>query len=154
MTRDWVVAHNGEADILVDHCKQLAHILLEVFERVPDVHLRDIFTVGGGVLELESLSLARGGIVNDAVAIAVAIGVGQTFSTTSRVFEGEGLLGVVSNDAAEGGWDPIDRQGSGEILQDDHGRILTEVSTWTDESWELQQLWYTMHQHLQPWSRS
>ena len=32
-------------------------------------------------------------------------------------------MGVMSDDVAEGGWGPIDRQGSGEILQDDHGTL-------------------------------
>jgi hypothetical protein len=40
------------------------------------MHLRDIFTVGRGILELESFSLVRGWVVNDAVAIAVPIGIG------------------------------------------------------------------------------
>jgi hypothetical protein len=40
------------------------------------MHLRDIFTVSRGILELESFSLVRGWVVNDAVAIAVPIGIG------------------------------------------------------------------------------
>jgi hypothetical protein len=40
------------------------------------MHLRDIFTVSRGILELESFSLERGWVVNDAVAIAVPIGIG------------------------------------------------------------------------------
>lgn len=56
------------------------------------MYLRYIFTVGSGVLELESFSLVRGGVVNDTVAIAVAIGVSQAISTTSGVLEREGLL--------------------------------------------------------------
>jgi hypothetical protein len=40
------------------------------------MHLGYIFTVGRGILELESLSLVRGWVVNDAVAIAVPIRIG------------------------------------------------------------------------------
>lgn len=76
VTRDGMVSDHGETHVLVDEGEELVHILLQVFERVPDVHLRDVFAVCRRILEFESLSVAVvWGTVDQPVAITSATGV-------------------------------------------------------------------------------
>lgn len=75
---DRVVADDSEADILVNQSEQLAHILFQVLERVPYVHLRDVFAVGRRVLELETLAVLWSWVVDDAIAIAATIWIDQS----------------------------------------------------------------------------
>ena len=58
VTSDRVVTNYSETDILVDQGEQLAHVLFQILEGIPDVHLRYIFAVGGGILEVETFAIA------------------------------------------------------------------------------------------------
>jgi uncharacterized protein with HEPN domain len=76
VTRNGMVSDHCETHVLVDEGEELVHILLQILERVPDVHLRNVFAVRRRVLELESLSVSVvWGIVDQTVAIAMAAGV-------------------------------------------------------------------------------
>lgn len=78
VTSDGMVTDDREADILVDQSEQLAHILFQILERVPDVHLRHIFAVGRRVLELKPLTVFWTGVIDNPIAIAAAIWIHQT----------------------------------------------------------------------------
>lgn len=75
VTGDGMVSDHGETHVLVDEGEEFVHILFQIFERVPNVHLRDVFAVCRRVLELESFSVAVvGGTVDKTVAITSATG--------------------------------------------------------------------------------
>lgn len=82
-----VVPHNREADVLVDQREQFGHVLLQIFERVPDVHLRHVLAVRRRILELEPLAVPRWRIVDQPVTIAAAIWVGDAGPITARIFQ-------------------------------------------------------------------
>ena len=68
---DRVVADHGKLHVLVNQCKQFVHVFLQIFEGIPDVHLRHVFAVGRWVLELESFSVLGEWVVHHTGAIAV-----------------------------------------------------------------------------------
>jgi len=75
---DGVVPDYGEADVFVDQGEQFAHVLLQILERVPDVHLRRVLAVGRWVLEFKAITFPRGRVADNSIAIAATIRVDET----------------------------------------------------------------------------
>jgi hypothetical protein len=88
MTRNWVVAHNVEVDVLVDVREELSHVLLKHFENVVYVHLTHVFAVSRGILESKSLPSGIWRAIDDSVAIASTVRVDYSRPIAARALEG------------------------------------------------------------------
>jgi hypothetical protein len=94
MTRNRMVAHNVEVDVLVNVREELAHVLLKHLEHVVNVHLAHEFAVSRGILESKSFPSGIWRAIDNSIAVASTVRVDYSRPIAARALERFlGLLG-------------------------------------------------------------